>query len=377
MTSFALPPETRQVDLAIFLATSGHSGVDRVFKNLVPALAKRGLSVDLLGIRNHGPDYSEVGDMARRITFDASHVYSAIPHLVKYLKEVLPRVVLSDKDRVNRAVLVSKFLSGASSRIYFRQGTTVSIDLASRKGFDRLLQRYSMKNLYKHSNGVLVPSAGAAKDFLNLSNLDADFIHVVPSPIVKSNMGLLANEEISHPWFLNGELPIILGVGELSSRKNFASLVRAHSLVLDDVQCRLVVLGRGRQRSNLIELTKRLGTTDFVDFPGFVTNPYPYMTKASAFALTSKWEGLPVALIEALALGVPAVATDCPSGPAEILANGRYGPLVPLDDDAALAKSIVEILRHPPSKGKLKEAVSQYTVDNSVHSYMGALGLLG
>jgi glycosyltransferase involved in cell wall biosynthesis len=365
-----------EVDLAVFLATSGHSGVDRVFRNLVPEFARRGLRIDLLAIRHHGPDYGDLPAGVRRIAFGTSHVNTALPALWRYLRRKRPLVLLSDKDRVNRTALIARWLARVPTRVGVRLGTTASVNLANRGAVERWLQTASMRRLYRTADAVLVPSHGAAGDLSRLARLPPSLIHVVPSPVIGARMRALAAESPGHPWFADGGPAPILGVGELSERKDFATLVRAFArLRTDRPDARLVVLGEGRRRSELEQLARTLGIADAVSLPGFVDNPYCYMARAAAFALCSRWEGMPVVLIEALALGIPSVACDCPSGPREVLADGRYGPLVPVGDDVAVAAALADVLRAPLPKAELQEAVRGYTVEASADAYLAALGL--
>ncbi|HFC46483.1 MAG TPA: glycosyltransferase, partial [Dissulfuribacter thermophilus] len=112
---------------------------------------------------------------------------------------------------------------------------------------------------------------------------------------------------------------------------------------------------------------------DSVSLPGFIPNPYPFLLRADLFVLSSLWEGSPNALTEAMALGVPVVSTDCPSGPREILKGGEFGPLVPLKAPCALAKAMEETLRNPPEKKALMDAVRDYTVERSSKRYLEIL----
>ena len=107
--------------------------------------------------------------------------------------------------------------------------------------------------------------------------------------------------------------------------------------------------------------------------PGFVENPYAYMARAAVFALSSSYEGLPTVLIEALACGCPVVSTDCPSGPREILDEGKYGRLVPVGDDAALAQAICDTLDHVPPREKLIERARFFSVDRATEQYCRVL----
>lgn len=362
-------------DLAIFAATSGHSGVDRIVANLVPALAALGLRVDLLNVRGHGPRLDTVPDGVRVIDLERDHVFSALPALVRYLKRERPAALLSDKDKVNRAALWARALARVDTRGYVRLGTTVSTNLASRPYLDRVTQRWSMRTFYRWADGVLVPSRGVADDLAGFAGLPRALIRVVPNPVVTPAMRAMAEEPPPHPWLADDAVvPVVLGVGELSERKDFATLVRAFARLRRTRPCRLLIFGEGRRREELGRLAAELGVADDFALPGFVANPYAAMSRAAVFALTSRWEGFGIVLAEALALGTPVVACDCPSGPREILQDGAVGPLVAVGDDQALAEALAGLLDAPPPRARLVEAARPYTDAGSARAYLAALG---
>jgi len=180
---------------------------------------------------------------------------------------------------------------------------------------------------------------------------------------------------VAHPWFQTGELPVVLGIGRLARQKDFPTLLRAFAQVRSRRPCRLVILGEGKERSALTALVERLGITPHVEMPGFVANPFAYLRRAALFVLSSAWEGSPNVLIEALALAVPSVATDCPSGPREILCEGRYGPLVPVGDDEALAEAMEAMLAAPPPAALLRRGADRFRDDGCARQYLDALGM--
>lgn len=361
-------------DLAVFAATSGHSGVDRVLQNLVPAIAAIGLRVDVLGVAGHGPTFDILPDGVRHLPLGARHVNSAVPSLIRYLRCERPQAMLSDKDRVNRAALGARALAGGDTRAYIRLGTTVSTNLASRPLLDRLVQRWSMRTFYRWADGIVVPSHGCADDLATFARLPRELIRVVPNPVVTSAMASLAEEAPPHPWLADPSIPVVLGVGELSERKDFATLIRAFARLRGMRRCRLLIFGEGRRRRELDALAEGLGVTDDVALPGFIANPYAAMSRAAVFALTSRWEGFGLVLAEALALGTPSVACDCPSGPAEILRNGEIGPLVAVGDDVGLAAALARMLEAPPPRATLIAAAEPFTAEGSARAYLAALG---
>lgn len=363
--------------LAIFLATSGHSGVDRVMKNLIHAIAARGLSVDLLRVKNHGPYLDHAPKNVRLVNLGVSHSYSCLGPLIRYLRSKRPAAILSDKDRVNRVSLLAGRLANVTTRIAVRTGTTVSKDLEARGPLDRWMHYMSMHYMYRWANTIIVPSQGAACDLARFARTPIDRISVVPNPVVTPALYKRAAERLDHPWFNEKEVPVILGVGELCARKDFYTLIRAFAEVRQTRPCKLLILGKGHHRAALEGLVQKLRLAVDVAMPGFATNPYVYMARADVFVHSSVYEGAPVALVEALAVGTPVVCTDCPSGPKEILQNGRYGRLVPIGDVAAMARAISDTLDNPPEVSLVKQAAKPYTFDKSTDRYLKALGFVG
>lgn len=363
-----------KLHIAIFVATSGHSGVDRLIRHLVPAIARRGYIVDVLKVRNHGPHLNEVPNGVTTIDMGTSHVYSSLPAVIRYLKDVHPAAMLADKDRVNRTALLARKLARARTRLILSSGTTISIDLANRGPFERWLQRFSMKHFYPFADNIVVTSGGVADDMAAYTGLPRHLINVVPCPVIPEELlhGQPARPE--HPWFSPGEPPVILGAGELCERKDFGTLLKAFARVRQNRKCRLVILGKGAQKEKLLALARSLDVDKDIDLPGFKQDVYSYMAHASLFVFTSRWEGLGFVLIEALAVGTPVVSTDCPSGPREILADGRYGPLVPVGDDQALAAAMMKTLDAPLSSKILREAALPYEIERSTSAYLSAMG---
>jgi glycosyltransferase involved in cell wall biosynthesis len=344
-------------------------------QHLVPEIARRGYRVDLLQVRRHGPYLDRLPANVSRVDLGHRHTYTCLPALVHYLRRQRPVLLLSDKDRVNRTALLARRLAATGTPLIFRLGTTVSCNLASRGRLERWLQRTSIGRLYRFAETVLVPSAGVADDLSRYTGLAPGKIRVVPSPGIPDDLFERTLPPPDHPWFRGHPVPVILGAGELGARKDFATLLQAFALLHNRRPCRLVIIGRGRQRQRLLELADTLGIREDVDLPGFVDNPYPYLAHADLFALSSRWEGLGLVLVEALALGTPVVATDCPSGPAEILQQGRFGPLVPVGDAAALAEAMAAVLAAPGPRSELQQAARPYTVSAATDAYLRAFGL--
>jgi len=368
-------PMTDPTHIACFFSTSGHSGVDRTVKHLVPALAWRGYRVDLLKVRRHGPELEESPAGVTVIDLGSRHTYGCVPGIVRYLRRQRPRVLLSDKDRGNRTALLARLLAGVRTRLVFSSGTTISIDLATRGPLERWIQKNSMGRLYPYADQVIVPSAGVADDMADYTGLARDRIRVVPSPVVPRSLFQATLPKPDHPWFGDPAIPLVLSTGELCPRKDFETLIRAFARLRARRPCRLMILGRGKARDRLSALTRRLDLEQDIALPGFVPQPYAHMAHADLFAFSSRWEGLGFVIIEALAVGTPVVSTDCPSGPREILWDGRFGPLVRVGDHEALSDAMLETLDRPRPKEELRRAAEPYEIEAATDAYLAALGL--
>ncbi len=361
--------------IACFFSTSGHSGVDRAARHLIPALARRGYRVDLLKVRRHGPNLNAIPEGVRVIDLGSRHTFACLPAVVRYLRRERPAVMLSDKDRVNRVALLARALARVPTRLVLRSGTTISIDLATRSVVERWVQRNSMGRLYPFAEQVIVASAGVADDMADYTGLERARIRVVPPPVVPASLFTATPARPEHPWFGQSGVPLILSAGELCGRKDFETLIRAFARLRAERTCRLMIIGHGAARERLLALASALGVAEDVALPGYVADPYAYMAHADLFAFSSRWEGLGFVLIEALAVGTPVVSTDCPSGPREILDGGRYGRLVPVGDDAALAQAMTATLDAPLLPEQLRQAALPYEIEASTDAYLDAMGL--
>jgi glycosyltransferase involved in cell wall biosynthesis len=229
---------------------------------------------------------------------------------------------------------------------------------------------------YATADAVVAVSAALADHVAAHHGLPRSAIQVIYNPAVPDDLAQRAAVPLDHPWFAPGAPAVVLGAGRLTTAKDFATLVRAFAFVRKQRDARLVILGCAKtekktvkRQAELTALARQLGIADDIALPGFTANPYAYMARAAVFALSSRQEGLPTVLIEALACGCPCVATDCPSGPSEILDQGRYGRLVPVGDAAAMADAIVQTLDAPPAREPLKAAAERFAIGPAIDAY--------
>jgi glycosyltransferase involved in cell wall biosynthesis len=365
----------RRPRLAVLVSFSGYGGVERMVSNLLQGFAAHGMEVDLLAIRPPSASLrEELPAAVRLIDLGFNHSLLALPALIRYLRNSRPPIVLAAKDRAIRLAVLARRLAGVNTRLVGRLGTHLSTALADKHALQRWWRCRPMRWLYPQVERIVAVSEGVAADAVSLTRLPAERVSVVRNPVITPRMLALAREPVAHPWFSDGGPPIILGVGRLTRQKDFPTLLRAFATVHRQRPARLMILGEGRLRHALQAQATQLGIADAVALPGFVVNPFAYMAKAAVFALSSLWEGSPNVLTEAMALGTPVVATDCPSGPREILRQGRHGPLVAVGDAAELARGLSAMLDCPPPPAELRAAVADYTLEASTQGYLAALG---
>ncbi len=366
--------------LALLLTDFGDGGVERMLVNIARGLAGCGIRVDFLVKQTTLPYLAALPSQVRLIELRAGREGGLLGALVAYLCANGPEVLLSAKSADDRLAVKARSAAGVTTRVALRTGTNLSARLAVRgkNPLRRWLERRRVRRLYTEADCVICVSHGVADDLARITGLARQAIHVPHNPVVTPELLALAQASVPHPWLAGQRRwPVVLGAGGLRRQKNFPLLLRAFASLRRHRACRLIILGEGRQRARLGRLAERLGVAEEVSLPGFVDNPYAYMAQAALFVLSSYWEGSPNVLTEAMAVGTPVVATDCPSGPREILDGGRYGELVGVDDPIALAQAMDRTLASPPSAAWLRQAVRHYTLAHSSREYLDALGLRG
>jgi glycosyltransferase involved in cell wall biosynthesis len=297
-----------------------------------------------------------------------------LPDLIQYLRQEKPSVLLSAKTHTNLVALWATQLAKGSNRVVISERTTlVDIIKTSQKWRWRFILPVLVHE-YPKAGGIITVSNGVKEELVLHAGLPPQTITTIYNPLLTQKIRGKSLDSINHPWFQKeGSPPIILGVGRLVPQKDFATLIKAFSGVRQSRPAHLVIIGEGRQRSALTTLAQNLGIEKDVWMPGFFDNPYAFMSRASMLVLSSTYEGLPNVLIEALACGCPIVSTDCPSGPSEILDKGKYGTLVPMRDNEALAQAIHHTLDNPPNRNSLLSRAADFDIDKISRQYLEVL----
>ena len=310
-----------------------------------------------------------IGPVARVLFKDRPPI-RALHH---YLRQVRPEAVLSFLNYPNVVLLLTARLCFAKTRFVVSVRNHMSVAAANNESkWVRSVPRL-MRRLFRLADAVVAPSQGVADDVVRITGLADDRVSLVYNPVFRPELATLAEAQIDHPWLADGNEPVVLGVGKFKPQKDFPTLLRAFAQVRAQRPARLIILGEGEDAPKLEALAESLRIADDVDFPGHVQNPFAFYGRAAVFVLSSLWEGLPNALIEALACGCPVVSTDCPSGPSEILDGGRFGALVPVGAATEMAAAILATLVDPPSRVQLMERAREFSLEQAVRRFEAVL----
>ena len=352
---------------------TGQGGIGHVMINLINGCAASGLTVDLLIANHNSPHLAAIDQRVNIVEIGEPFFRSCVPRVAAYLRAECPDWVISNREKSHRYLLLARRLAGTGTLLAFRIGNSLAETLKKRNRLKRLLRHRLIRWSYTRADLVIVNSRGLSDDVLAFAGVDSRRIRVLNNPTYHADVLLQAQAEVDHPWLAERSVPVILGVGRLTRQKDFPSLIRAFAQIVRERPARLIILGEGNDRVILQALVAKLGLADRVDLPGYVVNPFAFMARADLFVLSSAWEGSPNVLIQALSVGCPVVATDCPEGPREILRDGSVAPLVKVGDVVGMAAAIRIVLDSPPDRRALQLAAEPFEVRRAVAAYLDAL----
>lgn len=359
--------------IAIFVKNLPIGGVQKVVVQLANGFVQRGLEVDLVVAKGGGAMAKLLEPAVNLVDLRVRRMWSAASGLRRYIRQNSPDALLSAGIQENvLAVWGTAFLS--TTRLVLSVHTDMSQFAANAQVWYSKVSSSGIRLFYGRADAIIAASKGIWQDLIATAPGLKHKSSVVYNPVVDESLRQLSREYVEHPWFSEGEdIPVILGIGRMDPPKNFELLLRAVARVAKTREVRLCLIGDGIDRKRLESITRDLEIEDRVLFAGFERNPYKYMANASLLVMPSRFEGFGLVLVEAMACGCPVVSTDCPSGPREILEDGRWGRLVPLDDVDALAQAIEESLDSEEDPQVLRRRAEDFSVDRAVDGYLEIL----
>jgi glycosyltransferase involved in cell wall biosynthesis len=361
--------------ITTFLQDLAGGGAERVAVALLNAFACEH-DVTLLLARHEGPYLDDLSPRIRLVPTGSSSTARSIPFLAGWLRKERPDILLTHLTHVNVAAAIATRIARTHTAHVAVEHNQMDLNY-SRIGRRSVRAAYRTAQWVYPGIGALVcVSQGVSDSVRGFTHIPGDNLRVIANPVVTPDLRRRLLEEPAHPWLKDGGPPVILGCGRLVEQKDFGTLIEAFRLLLQRRPARLVILGEGDEREALEQQVVASGLTGAVSLPGFDRNPYAAMRAARLFVLSSRWEGLPTVLIEALAAGVNVVATDCPSGPAEILEKG-IGRLARVNSPRDLADAMDASLTAPLESSLLTRRAETYSLEQSVKCYEALFEELG
>ncbi|MFC4656867.1 glycosyltransferase [Rheinheimera marina] len=360
---------------AVFIPSLDGGGAERVTVTLLNELARRGYQVDLVMPELHGVYLADLHPAVNRISLGRSRTLACLFPLASYLRQAKPVALLAVLNHANVVAILAGRLAGGNCRILVAEHNNLVRAIRDDSSLTTRVLTRLMKWLYPKADKVIAVSEGVADSVAEAIALPRSSIEVVYNPVVGDSLLSKVAQDVSHEFFQRQGAKLV-AVGRLTEQKDFSNLLSAFASVHTKTGAQLAILGEGPLRPVLEAQRQTLGLNDAVLMPGFVDNPYAWMAKADLFVLSSAWEGLPTVLIEAMACGTRVVSTDCPSGPAEILENGRWGALVPVADAKALSNAILQALADE-EQTDVRERALGFDLNTSVNHYLALLNSAG
>lgn len=355
--------------VAIFLPSLEGGGAERAMLNLAIGMARRGIAVDLVLASATGGYLNEVPSTVRLVDLNASRLVWSLPALVSYLRTVRPESLIAALSHANVVAAAAHLIARSRATLLVSERVDLAQYQANTTSLREKILPALMRLFYRRADRIVAVSGGVADSVAAVLRVPREAVSVVYNPVVTAELIARSKEPVTHPWFVAGAPPVILAVGRLSAQKDFATLIGAFAALRRDRAARLLILGEGGERAALENLARELGVGADVQMPGFEQNPFRYMRAASVLVLSSRYEGLPNVLIQAMACGTPIVSTDCPSGPSEILDNGAWGQLVPAGDAPAMAYAMARAL-DDPSPPDVAARAALFGLDQCVDRYL-------
>lgn len=361
-----MPP----LKLFVLIASLEVGGAQRLVVDLLNRFDRTRVRPSLILSRAKGPFIERVPgdcllfDLGRRSKWDFPLL--AI-RLCRLIRKERPDAILSVLIHANILSWVASSLSNEKVSVIMSEHIAVEHYLRSSRRMAMMMTR----KIYPRADRMIAVSQGVGRELVTHWGIPEEKIAVIHNPVDLDHIRKLGQE--SRETRLDPSGPVIVSVGRFTAQKGFTYLLRAFARLRSSMPATLVLVGDGEDRVQLQRLARELGIWNSVVWPGYDPNPYRWMSRANLFVLSSLYEGFGIVITEAMALGIPVVATDCPHGPAEILRGGRDGILVPPADDRLLAEAMVRVLTDSNVREELvasaRQRVEAFSVDHAIEAY--------
>jgi glycosyltransferase involved in cell wall biosynthesis len=360
--------------IVVVLPDLAGGGAERLHILLAKEWVARGIRVDFVLMRRQGELIETIPAGVNLVDFGVTRIRNVLLPLTRYLRQVRPDVVLAAMWPLTTVAAAAWLLAGRQGRLFLSDHTQLSVSSVEELGLSPRLLGLAIRCSYWFADGVIAVSRGVKEDLHRLGGLPKQAVHVIYNPAATGASSERVPVEVRDRLWGSGFRHHILAVGKLKAQKDHATLLRAFALLPESLGAKLTIVGEGPLRRELEQLVKELKLCGRVALPGFTLDPYRWYRSADVFVLSSKWEGFGNVIVEALESGLPVVSTDCNSGPAEILEDGRFGRLVPVGDAPALARGISDSLQALHDRQRLIERSKVFSAPVIADQYLSCFG---
>ncbi|MFA6275989.1 MAG: glycosyltransferase [Pedobacter sp.] len=348
-------------DITFLIPSMNGGGAEKVTMLIANELCARGWMVTLLMSKLEGPYLDRLDRDIKIELLKKRNISKNLLEITAYLRKNKPTIFYSSMMYVNVIAGLAAKLAGYKGKLYFSEHSHVSTSIATNKGLTFKVIFTLAKLLYKDPNAIVCVSEGVKEDLTSIIKKIKRTI-VINNPVENLFMPIERRSDDKYR---------LISIGRLDRDKNFKLLIEAFAEVLKEVDnsdtYELYILGEGYERKNLENLISSLNLSTKVFLPGFVNSPREMLNSSDLFVFPSVREGFGNVLVEALSCGLPVIAADCKSGPAEILLNGKVGVLVPIHDKEKLKMAIIDEITSP-NQTSSKETRMERANDFSIHA---------
>lgn len=354
--------------IAMFLPNLKGGGAEKVAVLLANEFINRSYTVDIVLLSAEGEFLIELNSKVNVVDLKADGVIKAFKPLLAYLLKNKPDCLLAYMWPLTVLSIVTFKMANLPGSVITSDHTTFSKSTLFHNSLKRNFLKKSISVFYPLADARLAVSRGAARDLERIGNLKENSIKSIYNPI-SNNFEVFNIEQAQAAW-KHFEGKKIIAVGSLKWEKNYPLLLNAFAKVIKQEEVMLTILGQGDLLPDLLSLTQKLGIEKHVQFIGYSDKALAWIESADLLVHSSILEGFGNVLVEALSVGTPVVSTDCKYGPREILADGKYGDLVPINNDDALAKGIITALHKNYDKTLLRLRASEFSVKRIAEQYL-------
>jgi len=345
--------------IAFYMHDLSGGGVERMRLLLIEELRARGRQVTLVVQSGHGPLKALLPRDLPLVILGRSRTWSSVIALARFLRAERPGILVASLDHNNIAALLARTLSRSGTALFICQHNALSAERGLGWKYRVVPALYRL--LHRSAEAIIAVSDGVADDLAAVTGIDRTRITTIYNPVIDRHFDDRAAAVCPDGWLHDGAAPVFVFAGRLSPQKDPQTLLQAFALVLGAMPARLLILGDGPLRQELEAEAHRLNISGAGTFAGFQANPLPWIARASALVLSSRYEGFGNVIVEALACGTPVAATDCPWGPAQILEDGRFGVLAAPGDPFALSLAMRQCVQTPWNKALLRERGARFS----------------